>query len=125
MESLLNMEPRIHETMSVDLARGFTNDEVVKTLRQVHHSKALGPDAMTCLFFQHHWHIIGLYITKDILLDLNSGQIPLALNHTFITLIIKKIQPLTIVNYHPISLCNVFYKIIFNVITNRLVIFGK
>lgn len=55
-----------------------------------------------------------------VLYALNSGEIPHDLNHTFLTLIAKKKQPLSVAEYHPISLCNVLYKIISKVLGNRI-----
>lgn len=86
----------------------------------MHPNKALGPDGMSHLFFQHHWHIIGPSITKALLSTLNTGQMPQALNHTFITLISKKNHLATIADYRPISLCNILYKLISKVLDNRL-----
>ena len=42
------------------------------------------------------------------------------MNHTFITLIPKCPNPTTIHQYHPISLCNISYKIISKILANRL-----
>ena len=50
---------------------------------------------------------------------LNSGTLPTPLNHTFITLIPKKNSP-GLHQYHPISLCNMLYKIFSKVLANRL-----
>lgn len=41
-------------------------------------------------------------------------------NHTFVTLIPKKEKPKAIKNFHPISLCDVVYKIIMKILSNRL-----
>lgn len=86
----------------------------------MHPTKAPGPDSMPPLFFQHHWHIVNPSTTKAILLALNLGQISPTLNHTYITLISKKNQPLMIVDYRPIILCNILYKLISKVIMNML-----
>lgn len=42
------------------------------------------------------------------------------MNHTFITLIPKVDSPEQVSKYHPISLCNVLYKIFSKVLENRL-----
>ena len=51
---------------------------------------------------------------------LNTGIMPPGLNETFICLIPKVKSPQKITEFHPISLCNVSYKIISKVLANRL-----
>lgn len=63
---------------------------------------------------------MGPAISKALLQALNSGMFRTSLNHTWVTLIPKKKQTSRVIDYHPISLCNVLYKIIFKVIANRL-----
>lgn len=72
------------------------------------------------LFYQRYWHIVGTKVTTTAILTLNQGQILTILNHTFITLISKKKQPSIVMDYPSISLCNVLYKLISKIITNRL-----
>ena len=78
---------------------------------------------MPPLFFQHFWPMIEGDVTHSVLSWLNSGTIPHLLNHTFITLILKKKNPSLVSDYRPISLCNVLYKIFAKVLANRLKIF--
>jgi hypothetical protein len=58
--------------------------------------------------------------TKAVLTCLNSEKILKAINHTYITLIPKVKNPEDVKEFHPISLCNVIYKIISKVLANRL-----
>ena len=51
---------------------------------------------------------------------LNTGIMPPGLNETFICLIPKVNSPQKITEFHPISLCNVSYKIISKVLANWL-----
>lgn len=54
MNSLLTMAPRINKTMREDLSRAFIKDELNKTLKQMHPTKAPSPDGMPPLLFQLH-----------------------------------------------------------------------
>ena len=59
-------------------------------------------------------------MSTTILHYLNSGSLPQALGHSFITLI-PKVKDLTYVSeFRPISLSNVLYRIFAKVLTNRL-----
>ena len=51
---------------------------------------------------------------------LNGHAIPPSMNHTFVTLIPKKQKPDSIIDFRPISLCNVSYKLVKKAISNRL-----
>ena len=82
--------------------------------------KAPGPDGMPPLFYQNYWELVGEDVTKTILSYLNSASLPHPLNHTFLTLIPKIKNPITVSDYRPISLCNVLYKSFSKVLANRL-----
>lgn len=56
-------------------------------------------------------------LAKDFFLN---GILPSSSNDTFIVLITKLAKPECIGQYRPISLCNVFYKVISKVMVNRL-----
>ena len=59
-------------------------------------------------------------VTSTILAWLNSSKLPYPINHTFVTLIPKVKNPVSVSQYRPISLCNVLYKIFSKVLANRL-----
>ena len=83
-------------------------------------SKALGPDGMPHLFYQTFWQLINPEVSEAVLSCLNFGTLLKFINHTFITLISKVSNPEYVSEFRPINLCNVIYKIISKVITNRL-----
>ena len=106
--------------MNQDLMCKFEEWEVVQALKQMAPMKAPGPDGMPLLFFQHFQPMIKGDVTHSVLSWLNSGTLANPVNHTFITLIPKKKNPSFVLEYRPISLCNVLYKIFSKVHTNRL-----
>ena len=59
-------------------------------------------------------------MSTTILHYLNSGSLPQALFHSFITLIPKVKDPTYVSEFRPISLSNVLYRIFAKVLTNRL-----
>lgn len=56
-------------------------------------------------------------VTKDVLHALHTSTFLIELNNTFITLILKKKCPKTVRDFRLISLCNVLYKTISNVLS--------
>ena len=110
----------IDEEMNGDLCREFEASEVAIALKQMAPLKAPGPDGMSPLFYQHFWSTVNQDVTSSILSWLNSGTIPTNLNHTLITLVPKLHSPKFPHQFHPISLCNVLYKIYSKVLAYRL-----
>ncbi|KAK2647697.1 hypothetical protein Ddye_015186 [Dipteronia dyeriana] len=83
-------------------------------------SKAPGKDGLSAMFYQKFRDTIGTSVTAACLEILNGGRSVEDINSTVITLIPKTQNPVSMTDYRPISLCNVVYKIIAKVITNRL-----
>lgn len=86
----------------------------------MHHTKTLGLDGMPPLFYHKYWHVVGKSISDSIFHALWTDQIPFGSNYTFLTLIPKKHKVCYVANLCPISLCNIFYRIISEVLANRL-----
>lgn len=78
------------------------------------------PDGMLPIFYKSFWHIVGEDVTSTIPTALNSSTVHESLNSTFIALIPKINNPKKVVDFRPISLCNVSYKLIAKVLVNRM-----
>lgn len=63
---------------------------------------------------------MGVEFSKAVLAVLNLGKIPDNLNHTFFTLITKTHSLRKVVDFRPISLRKVLYKLIAKVLANHL-----
>ena len=108
--------PDMHQILFSD----FTADEIKEALFQMGPTKAPGHDGMNALFYQKFWHVVGDNIVSTVLAYLNSGVMHLDINHINIVLIPKVKNLEKMVDFRPISLCNLGYKITSKVLANRL-----
>ena len=118
--ALDSIQTTVTEDMNRQLLAEFSKGGVKMALNQMAPLKAPGPDGIPPLFYQHYWDLVGKEITISVLSFLNYASLPEHLNHTFITLIPKVKNPKLISKFHPISFCNVLYKIFSKVLANRL-----
>ncbi|KAF5481894.1 hypothetical protein F2P56_002506 [Juglans regia] len=118
-DCLKHLEPRATREANDKLLRPFSKGEIEEAIKSMAPLKSPGPDGFGSCFYQNHWKTIGDDVCAAVLNHLN-GTIPFQLvNFTFIALIPKKKDPKVVIEYRPISLCNVFYKIISKVLVNR------
>ncbi|KAE8663132.1 putative AP2/ERF domain-containing transcription factor [Hibiscus syriacus] len=99
----------------------FSEQEVREVVFHSDSSKAPGPDGFTMGFFKNFWPILKDHLMK-FLDDFHRGMSwEHGVNHAFITLIPKKLNPEVIEDYRPISLVGSLYKIISRILSRRLV----
>ena len=110
---------RVTEEMNTNLSCIFTKDEVVKALQQIHSTKAPGPDGMSAIFYHKYWNIVDPNVINMVLNVLNSNLSMSEINKTNISLIPKTNHPTKIIEFRPISIYNVAYKLISKVLANR------
>jgi hypothetical protein len=94
--------------------------EIFEALLSLGREKAPGPDGFTALFYVKYWDCIKSNVLLAIGNFFTSNALLREQNHTFITLVPKKLGPSMVHHFHPISLCNIIYKIISKLLANRL-----
>lgn len=114
------IEPRITQEDNRTLEAPFTIEEFKVALFQMHPDKALGPNGFNPAVYQHIWNLCGLDIFHTACKWLEQGTFPTSLTDTNVVLIPKCDNPEDMRDFHPISLCNVVYKIVTKVLANRL-----
>jgi hypothetical protein len=106
------------ETRTMDSQ--VTLDEIKKVLEDFEKSKSPGPDGWTVEFFLEFFDILGETLRGAVEESRITGVVTGGLNATFITLIPKTDKPATFSDFRPISLCNLVYKLISKIISNRI-----
>ena len=119
-ECLKAVAPKVTLEMSKVLLWRYDVDEIMikATLFQMGPTKAPNPNGMNILFFQKFWLIVGDNVAFVVLSFLNFGILEDDINYMNTVLIPKVKAPEKIMNYRPISLCNVIQKIIAKVLAN-------
>lgn len=111
---------RVTESMNRRLIRPLRAEEVTEAVFQIDPAKSPGPDGFTASFFQNYWDILAMDIIDAVRSFMFSGRLLRGINHTHLVLIPKVKCPMSMGQLRPISLCNVVYKVVAKVLTNRL-----
>ncbi|GJY03648.1 hypothetical protein Tco_0369588 [Tanacetum coccineum] len=112
---------KVSELTASNMVRNITNEEVKSAMFDIGDDKAPGPDGFTSTLFKKGWEVVGNDVCNAVRDFFSNGCILKEINHTFLTLIPKVTTPLKVNDYHPISCCNVIYKCISKILTNRII----
>ncbi|GJZ37317.1 RNA-directed DNA polymerase, eukaryota, reverse transcriptase zinc-binding domain protein [Tanacetum coccineum] len=102
------------------MVRPVLDDEIKFAMFSIEDDKAAGPDGYTSKFFKTAWNIVGGDVCAAVKEFFYSSKLLGEFNANLISLVPKLQTPLKITDYRPIACCNVVYKCISKVITNRL-----
>ncbi|KAA3460176.1 reverse transcriptase [Gossypium australe] len=116
---LTGIEQCITDEDNYCLKAQYTQVEIWEALQSMGATKASGENGFPAIFFQKFWHIIGVEVSNFFLQHLNGGIEVSSINCTQIVLIPKIANPNSLSQFHPISLCNVIYKIMAKAMANR------
>lgn len=117
---LKDLPTKVTLEMNAYLDEPFTPKDIAEALNQMYPTKAPGPNGLLAAFYQKHWKSVQEGVIETALYILNAQGNPADLNHTHIALIPKVAKPRKVVEYMPISLCNVSCRIIAKAIAIRL-----
>ncbi|GKA78679.1 RNA-directed DNA polymerase, eukaryota, reverse transcriptase zinc-binding domain protein [Tanacetum coccineum] len=102
------------------MAREVFDKEIKDALFDIGDNKAPGLDGFSSVFFKKSWGVIGKDVCDAIKEFFSKGQMLGELNATLITLVLKIQNPQRVSNFRPIACCNVLYKCISKIVTNRI-----
>jgi hypothetical protein len=119
--SIANLYPSmVTEEEADDLYRPVTLLELKDILNHFKKERSPGPDGWTSEFFIHFFDLVGEDILQMVEHSRLNGKVIGSINSTFLALIPKENNPVSFNDYRPISLCNLIYKIISKVLSNRI-----
>ncbi|XP_071705014.1 uncharacterized protein [Rutidosis leptorrhynchoides] len=111
---------KLSDSQAVDLEMQFSEEEIWEAVKGCANNKAPGPDGFNMRFFKKFWAIISADLIEAIRDFWRNGTISPGFNSSFITLIPKVANPVSLSEYRPISLIDSFYKIIAKLLSNRI-----
>lgn len=110
----------LDSSLQMDFCKYPDNSEIFSALKRIGPDKAPGPDGLNAHFFQKYWPNVGPSTIEIIKTFFVTNSLKTQINETRIILIPKNNNPYLINHFRPISLCNVLYKIIANILVNRI-----
>lgn len=112
--------PPLSTSTREEAFRTITVEEIKTALNEMAPLKAPGPDGLHAVFYQNMWSVVGKSVISMAENFFATREFPNGMNKTTIALIPKIEFPERPLHFRPIGLCNVNYKIISKVMTNRL-----
>lgn len=98
----------------------FSFDEIKSAIWACGSDRAPGPDGFSFAFLKKHWEVIGCDFYLAVKHFEATGLIDEGCNSSFITLVPKVQDPITLNDFRPISLIGRLYKTISKVLAERL-----
>ncbi|GJS87046.1 RNA-directed DNA polymerase, eukaryota, reverse transcriptase zinc-binding domain protein [Tanacetum coccineum] len=113
-------ERKINENEANLMVREVSDEEIKNALFDIDDDKAPGPDGYTSKFYKKAWNIIKEDFCAAIKEFFANGKLLGEVNATIIILVPKSLTPQKVSDFRPIACCNVTYKCISKILTNRI-----
>lgn len=117
---VLQNGPCLSDEQHLHMCRPISDLEIKEAIFSIPDGKSPGPDGFSSGFFKAGWNIIGNEVCSAIRSFFNSGKLLKEVNATLIIVIPKNECPMFVSDYKPIACCNVLYKAITKILTNRM-----
>ncbi|KAJ9547476.1 LOW QUALITY PROTEIN: hypothetical protein OSB04_020019 [Centaurea solstitialis] len=115
-----NLFKKITDEQKSWLESSFSVQEVKNAVWSCGNNKAPGPDGFTFEFIRKFWAVVGDDCVEAVKFFELNGRINPGSNASFITLVSKVKDPLTLSDYRPINLIGCVTKVISKVLAERL-----
>ncbi|GJW82860.1 protein LAZ1, partial [Tanacetum coccineum] len=112
---------KVSNVANSNMVHPISDEEIKRAMFDIGNDKAPRPDRYTSAFFKKVRDIVGIEVCAVVRDFFINGQILKEINHIFLALIPKIPTPIKITDYWLISCCNVIYKCISKIITNRII----
>ncbi|GJV98289.1 RNA-directed DNA polymerase, eukaryota, reverse transcriptase zinc-binding domain protein [Tanacetum coccineum] len=111
---------KISQDNADSMVMDITNKEIKEAIFGIGNDKAPRPDGFIAIFFKRSWDIMGEDVCTAVKEFFKSNKLLGEVNATLITLVPKVQHPNKVSDFRPIACCNVLYKCISKIITNRI-----
>ncbi|GJY83708.1 RNA-directed DNA polymerase, eukaryota, reverse transcriptase zinc-binding domain protein [Tanacetum coccineum] len=102
------------------MIKKVSDKEVKEALFDIEDDKVHGPDGFTSKFFKETWDTLGNEVCQAVQQFFDTRKLLGEVNATVISLVPKIKTPNKVSYYRPIACCNVIYKCISKILTNKM-----